>query len=291
MLSPEGLTMASNKVQIIQDWPKPRKVKDIQSFLGFANFYRRFIYEYSRIAVPLTWLTHKGVAWHFTDKCHLAFQTLKKAFTTTSVLTHWMPDTPITVKTDASDYMLAAILSITTPSSELHPVAFHSRTFHEPERNYDVHDKELLAIFEAFTRWRHYLEGSGTPIDVVTDHRNLQYFSTTKILMRHQARWSEYLSRFNLIICFCPGKLGTKPNTLTRRWDVYLKEGNSDYATANPQNLHPVFTSEQLALSLHTTSLSIPVLCGSLIMDTERLHVNIKSRLQDNPVSAEHLDS
>src|SRR6266481_2586781 len=127
-----------------------------------------------------------------------------------------MPDTPITVKTDASDYVLAAVLSITTPSGELHPVAFHSHTFHKPERNYDVHDKELLAIFEAFTQWRHYLEGSSTPIDVVTDHRNLQYFSMTKILTCCQARWSEYLFGFNLVIRFHPGKLGTKPDALTR---------------------------------------------------------------------------
>ena len=120
----------------------------------------------------------------------------------------------------------------------------------QPERNYDVHDKELLAIYEAFKRWRHYLKGSGDPVDVVTDHRNLQYFSTTKILTRRQARWSEYLSAFNLVIRFHPGKLGTKPDALTRRWDVYLKEGNSDYATVNPQNYRPVFTSEQLASSL-----------------------------------------
>src|SRR6266481_6965007 len=106
MLSPEGLTMASNKVQIIQDWPEPRKVKDIQSFLGFANFYCHFIYEYSRIAVLLTRLTQKGATWHFTDECHSTFQTLKKAFTMASVLTHWLPDTPITVETDASDYHL-----------------------------------------------------------------------------------------------------------------------------------------------------------------------------------------
>jgi len=85
---------------------------------------------------------------------------------------------------------------------------------------------------------------------MVTDHWNLQYFSTTKILTRRQARWSEYLSAFNLVIRFQPGKLGTKPDALTRRWDVYLKEGSSDYATSNPQNYHPVFTSEQLALSL-----------------------------------------
>ena len=105
-------------------------------------------------------------------------------------------------------------------------------------------------IFEAFKHWQHYLEGSALPIDVVTNHQNLQYFSTTKILTHQQARWSEYLSGFNLIIRFHPGKLGTKPDTLTRRWDIYLKEGNSNYASVNPQNYLPVFTSEQLASSL-----------------------------------------
>ena len=91
----------------------------------------------------------------------------------------------------------------------------------------------------------------------------------TKILMRRQARWSEYLSAFNLVIRFRPGKLGTKPNTLTRQWDVYLKEGNSNYATVNPQNYQPVFMTEQLALSLRATTLVIPALQGSLIMDIE----------------------
>jgi len=121
------------------------------------------------------------------------------------------------VETDASDYALAAILSLVSPDDgEIHPVAFHSRTFTRPELNYDVHDKELLAIFEAFKIWRHYLEGSGTPIDVVTDHKNLEYFATTKLLTRRQVRRSEYLSQFNLIIRFCPGRLGAKPDSLTR---------------------------------------------------------------------------
>src|SRR5882672_1182394 len=247
MLSPKCLTMAPYKVQIIQDWPKPRKVKDIQSFLGFANFYCRFIYGYSEITVPLMCLTHKGTTWHFSDECRSSFEALKKAFTKALVLTHWILDTQITVKTDAFDYTLATVLSITTPNGELHPIAFHSRTFSTLELNYNVHDKELLVIFEAFKRWRHYLKGSGLPIDMVTNHWNLQYFSTTKILTCRQARWSEYLSRFNLIIRFHPRKLGTKPDALTRQWDVYLKEGNSDYASVNPQNFHPVFTSEQLA--------------------------------------------
>jgi len=90
------------------------------------------------------------------------------------------------VETDASDYALAAIISIII-NNELHPIAFLSHTFTSTELNYNIHDKELLAIFEAFKKWRHYLEGSALPVDVVTDHKNLVYFSTTKILTQHQA--------------------------------------------------------------------------------------------------------
>ena len=159
-------------------------MKDIQSFLGFTNFYRRFISDYSDIVVPLTRLTRKGVVWNFSNDAWKSFKALKAAFTSAPVLTHWVLDKPIIVETDASDYALGAILSIQTDSGEIHPVAFHSRTFSAPELNYDTHDKELLAIFDAFRVWRHFLEGSGTPVDVVTDHKNLEYFSTMKVLTR-----------------------------------------------------------------------------------------------------------
>ena len=163
------------------------------------------------------------------------------------------------METDASDYAVAGILSITCSDGEIRPVAFYSWTLTAPELNYDTHDKELLAIFEAFRNWRHYLEGSASPIDVVTDHKNLEYFSTSKVLSRRQAWWSEFLSQFNLVIRFCPGKLGAKPDTLTRCWDVYPKEGDSGYARVNPQNLRSVFTQEQLSNSLHATYLEFPV--------------------------------
>src|SRR5882672_4498368 len=94
-------------------------------------------------------LTCKGTTWHFYDECHSAFEALKKAFTTAPVLTHWIPDTQITIETDASDYALAAVLSITTQTGKLHPIAFHSQMFSTLELNYNVHDKQLLAIFEA----------------------------------------------------------------------------------------------------------------------------------------------
>ena len=158
--------MAADKVQVIQDWPEPWKIKDIQAFLGFANLYRHFILHYSDIAVPLTHLTHKGSTWDFSNKYCSAFNTLKKAFTTALVLTHWIPGSPLIIEMDASDYALTAILSMVSPTdNEVHPIAFHSCTFMPPELNYNVPDKELLAIFEAFEIWCHYLKGSlsGSP--------------------------------------------------------------------------------------------------------------------------------
>jgi len=288
-LSPEGLTMSPDKIQTISDWPEPRKVKDIQSFLGFANFYCRFIFNYSDIVVPLTWLTRKDAPWNFSEDCRHSFNALKHAFTTAPILTHFIPDTPIIMETDASDYAVAGILSIACADGEICPVAYYSPTLTAPELNYDTHDKELLAIFEAFWNWRHYLEGSASPIDVITDHKNLEYFSTSKVLSRRQAQWSEFLSQFNLVIRFRPGKLGAKPDTLTRRWDIYPKEGDSGYAQVNPQNLRPVFTQEQLSNSLCATYLEFPVLHAVAIMDVETLHSDILSALPSDPIAQVHL--
>src|SRR6266481_2659789 len=107
-------------------------------------------------------------------------------------------------------------------------------------RNYNIHNKQLTAINVAFKHWHHYLERSGTPIDIVTDHYNLQYLSIMKVLTQHQVQISEFLSQFNLIFCFHPGKLGAKPDALTHHWDIYPREGSSNYARINPQNLQPV---------------------------------------------------
>ena len=125
------------------------------TFLGFANFYRHFIPNYSAIVIPLTWLTCKDTKWDFSEKPRQAFETLKWAFTSAPVLTHWVPDQPIIVETDTSDYALGAILSIQTDSGNIHPIAFHSHSFAPAEINYDTHDKELLAIFAAFTADEH----------------------------------------------------------------------------------------------------------------------------------------
>src|SRR5258708_14171545 len=114
ILSPKGLQMDPTKVSTIQDWPKPRKVRDVQAFLGFANFYRRFIHDYSETTLPLNHLCKKSTTWHFCTEEANAFQDLKKVFGSAPVLAHWALDLPLMVETDASDCAIAGILSVTS---------------------------------------------------------------------------------------------------------------------------------------------------------------------------------
>jgi RNase H-like domain found in reverse transcriptase len=154
------------------------------------------------------------------------------------------------IETDASDYALAAILSQVESDREIYLVTYLSQTFSDTKLNYDTHDKKLMAIYEAFKAWQHYLKGTKVLIDVVTDHRNLEYFCTTLILFRRQARWSTFLSRFNMVIRFHPGCLRTKPDALNHWPDLYPKGEGKPYGTVNPQNCCPVFSSTQLSTSL-----------------------------------------
>src|SRR5258707_8261206 len=240
ILSPKGLQMDPTKVSTIQDWPEPQKVRDVQAFLGFANFYQRFIHDYSETTLRLNHLCKKSTTRHFGAEEAKAFQNLKKAFRSAPVLAHWAPDLPMMVEMDASDCAIVGILSVTTEDGEIQPVAFYSCTLQSAEWNYDMHNKELLAIYEAFKSWHHYLEGLAKTIDMVMDHKNLEYFTTTKKLTRWQARWSKFLSQFNLSIRFRPGRLGAKPDALTRRPDIYSE------SVATDCNRRPVLTLQQL---------------------------------------------
>jgi len=145
-----------------------------------------------------------------------AFEDLKRRFISAPILCHFYPDLNTVVETDASDYALGCILS-QLHSKRLHPVAFHSRKLSLAERNYDIHDKELLAIVVAFMEWRHYLEGTEKPVTVYTDHQNLQYFLTTKVWTHRQIRWAQKLCGFNFKIVYRPGTQGGKPDALSRR--------------------------------------------------------------------------
>lgn len=188
ILSRDGISTDPEKITAISNWPTPTTVPRLQSFLGFANFYRKLIFQYSKIIKPLTSLLKKNVPFIWSTDCQVAFPTVQQKLTDAPLLRYFDSDKQCILETAASGYAVAAILSQRHPDG-VHPISYVSKFLSPAEQNYDIYDRELLAIVLAFKTWRHYLEGSSQLIRVLTDHLNLTWFSTTKQLNRRQARW------------------------------------------------------------------------------------------------------
>jgi len=214
IITTEGLRMDAAKITKIIVWPIPKKLRNVRSFLAYGNFYRRFIQDYSHLARPLTQLTKKGTPFMGSDLCQAAFERLKEAFTTAPILIHFDFDKEILVETDASDIASAGILSEPGLDGLLHPIAFFSKKHTPAECNYNIYDKRLMAVVPTFKAWRAYLVGR--PVTVRSDHQNLRYFTTKRLLNQRQARWAEFLSQFNYTIEFVPGKAHGKADALSR---------------------------------------------------------------------------
>jgi hypothetical protein len=226
----DGISMDPAKIQATREWEAPKNVRDVQCFLGFANFYRRFIHKYSQKCELLYSLTRKDNAFSWTPEHTRIFDTLKEAFCTAPILRHFNPALETLVESDASDFAAAGVLSQRFPEPDgsvvLHPVAYYSRKLTPAECNYGIGDKELLAIVVACEEWRPHLIGTKDPILVLTDHNNLQGFLTKKLLNRRQARWALKLSEYNFKIVYRPGPKNAKADALTRRSGDLPKEGD-----------------------------------------------------------------
>ncbi|MBW0561558.1 hypothetical protein O181_101273, partial [Austropuccinia psidii MF-1] len=236
--SSEGLKMDSSKAQQILNWPQPRNIKALQSFLGFANFYPCFIKNYSYKLTSLTSLVKKDSPFIFNEEALSQFQILREAFTTAPILAHFNPSLPAIVETNASDYALGAVLSQVNDSGK-HPIAFDSRKLLPAKLNYETHDKELLGIFWALKFCRASLLFHSNPFEVLTDHSSLQYFMYSKFLTYSQARWAEFLSEFHFTITYHPGRLSTLPDSLSR-WDDMYPERGVVFISKNPQNFYQI---------------------------------------------------
>ena len=217
IVSTDGIEVDPDKVEVIHNWQPPCTVKGVQSFLGFCNFYRRFIQDYGTIAKPLVQLTRKDHQFQFDRSCHGAFEELKKRLTSAPLLRHYDPDLESMIETDASDGVIAGILSQKQPNGHWHPTAFFSKTMLPAECNYQIHDKEMLAIVRSLSHWRAELGGTNSRIRIFTDHKALEYFMTTKQLTARQARWAEILSEFFFTIMYRSGKQNSGADALTRR--------------------------------------------------------------------------
>jgi len=185
-----------------------------------VNFYRRFIWDFSAKARPLFDLTHSEQVWTWSGKEQVAFEDLKTAVTTAPVLVSPQESDSFQIEADSLDFATGAVLSQqSTTDGKWHPVAFYSKSLSSVERNYEIHNKEMLAIIRALEEWRHFLEGATHPVEIWTDHKNLEYFMTAKKLNHRQARWSLHLARFDFLLHHRPGCTMGKLDALSRRAD------------------------------------------------------------------------
>lgn len=205
------------KVEVVVEWPEPHNQRQLQRFLRFANFYRRFIWDFSKVALPLTQLTSPKIPFQWNDAARSGFQDLKGRFASAPILIQPDLTQQFVVEVDASDSGVGAVLS-QQREGELHPCAFFSRCLSPAERNYDVGDRELLAIKLALEEWRHWLEGAAQPFVVWTDHKNLAYLQTAKRLNTQQARWALFFTCFRFSISYRPGSRNVKPDALSQQY-------------------------------------------------------------------------
>jgi hypothetical protein len=203
----EGIKVDPEKVEAIKAWEAPTNIKGIRSFLGFANFYRDFINNFSHIATPLTKLTRKQAAFIWNKEHEDAFQELKELFITAPILAHWDPDKDTVLECDCSGYALGGVLSQYDEQRRLRPVAYLSKKLKPEECNYPIHDKELLAVVQSIKHWRGELRSVDKPFKILTDHKNLRYFMTAQSLSERQARWASLLTEYNFHLEFRAGKL------------------------------------------------------------------------------------
>ncbi|QLI66325.1 Transposon Tf2-12 polyprotein [Metarhizium brunneum] len=230
-IRPNEIRMEKTKIEAVRNWPTPKNVKDIQSFRGFANYYRRFIKSYGEIAAPLDELTKKDKQWNWNDEAQCAFDKIKELITSEPVLRTFDPEKETELETDSSDFALGAQVGQRDDDGKLHPIAFYSKKLHGAELNYPIYDKEFLAIINAFKEFRHYLMGSKHKVKVYTDHKNISHFATTQQLNGRQIRWAEYLSEFDYEIIHRKGSENGRADALSRR---------SDYDTGVPTATGPL---------------------------------------------------
>ncbi len=219
--------MNSSKINIIVNWLILINVKNIQSFLNFANFYKWFIYDYSRIVISLTHLIRKDVFFVWIQKFQIAFNIFKKVFTFKIILCHYNSDHKIVIEINALNYVFKNILSQYNENEVLHSVTYFFKKHNSVECNYEIYDKKLMIIVHAFEEWCSELEDFICSVEMIIDHKNLEYFMSIKQLNHHQAHWSEFLFKFNYHIIYCFDKIDDKLNALTRCSEDLSKKKNT----------------------------------------------------------------
>jgi transposase InsO family protein len=218
----KGVGPDPEKVAAVRAWQGPKTQKEVRRFLGFANYYRMFIPNYSEISRPLSALTGKGTTFSWGKDQEKAFETLKEKFCKAPVLSGWDPALPTFLETDCSGFAIGGAL-LQEKNGVRRPVGFYSKKLNKAEINYDIHDKEMLAVVACIKFWGPELKAAG-PFTVWTDHKNLEYFMTKKQLSERQVRWYEAITPFQFTLGYRPGSEAILPDALSRRGQDTLGE-------------------------------------------------------------------
>ena len=208
-----------SKIASIESYPIPQTRTELRAFIGLCNFYRKFIRNFSSVVIPLTDLTKSSEPFVWTDEHTDAFRAIKDLMTSSPVLMLPDPTLPFRMETDSSDFALGGVL-LQKSNGKWHPVMYHSRKLNPAERNYPIHEKELLALVDAFRQWRHFLHGNC--VHAYTDHKSIIHLVNQKRLSGRQARWMEFLSEFDFEIHYKKGQLNIVADALSRRPDYSI---------------------------------------------------------------------
>lgn len=267
IISGDGLRPDPVKLTGVRDWPVPVNVSKLRSFLGFLNYYRRFIPAFSHVAKPLNELLRKNSTWSWTSDHQAAFEKLKTILLDDVFLTHPSQEQPFLLETDASKHAWGAVLSQQQADGKWRPVSCLSKGFTDIEKRYDTHDRELLAIIRALEHLRHFLMGTKHPVTVLTDHNNLNYFRTKQFLTARQTRWMEFLSKFDLQIRYRPGKQSQIPDLLSRRADhIPDNDTPEEKRTLLPPSM---FSNNDVAFPNNVASPSNVVLPNDIVLPND----------------------
>ena len=272
----KGLSVSQDKIDVVRDWKPCKDESEVRSFLGFANFYRRFVKDYSLLALPLSELTKNDVKFAWGDAQQTAFDELKKALCSAPVLLIPDPALPYTLNCDACAYAVGAVLQ-QDQGNGLQPVAYRSRKLTPAEVNYDVLEREFLAIVDACSHWRQYLH-SVEPFRLLTDHDSIKYHRTMPNLTGRLARWVEKLAEFNYTVEHIPGVQNVVADALSRRADYKDKPAQLAAARMRPPEPSPAVAAVERARNRAAAEQSNlpepdrprPNAKGAIVMPTQR---------------------
>ncbi len=266
IVSRDDIKMNSEKIKIIMKWERLTHLKEVQTFLRFLNFYKRFIKDFFKVIKSLIKFIKKNQLFSWSKNCQTTFDELKKRVIEAFVLSYFSSELETFLKSNSSNYVSIEVLSQKENDDLIKSIIYFSKTLFSAECNYEIYDKELLTIIRCFEQWRAELQSVKSSINVLTNHKSLEYFMTIKKLNRRQTRWAEFLAEFDFKIVYQSEKKNDKANSLTRHSE---NRSNID-DESNDRNKH-----------MHQTVLSIEKIDSKIVQKLNDTKEDLKLFLFD----------